>query len=167
MERWSHSVWVLLHAFALSCNEDKYEEWLENMKDIHNLIVCGLCWNDYKKFVTKYEETNPNYMKDSINAFKFTVDIHNHVNEKLGKPIINSYNEALESIKIFASSKPISEWRTIIYNIFTVNIFPNLIHDNPNDIEVYKQKILKVLKYVEINITDYVFENIKTFPEVI
>jgi hypothetical protein len=160
---WSHSVWVLLHALALSCKKDNYDEWLKIMKEMELVIICGMCRYHYIEFTKKYEETNPDYLKDYISAFKFTVDVHNSVNEKLEKPIVTSCNDALDLMKKFVANKPISEWRTDLYTRLVIKLFPCFVKDDSH--ELIKQRILKVFDFLEHNIEDNVFELIKLFPE--
>jgi Erv1 / Alr family len=67
-------LWKHLHKHAKQNSYNK--AWLDRFTEI---IPCGSCKNSFKEFKHPVSEQN---------FFSWTVDAHNKVNKKLGKPIM-------------------------------------------------------------------------------
>lgn len=82
-EKWGPHTWATLHSFALRSDTlntiDTFNTFLTTLEV---LIPCTKCRNDFKIYI---QTLKPQIGK----AFQWTVDFHNHVNKKLGKPILN------------------------------------------------------------------------------
>ena len=99
---WGPKLWFVIHTFALNypdnpTYEDKrvMEEFFNNLKWS---IPCEKCRIHYRERLQR----NPiiNYLDNKQSLFKFTIDLHNQVNQSLGKKIY-SYDEVVQIYKEF------------------------------------------------------------------
>jgi hypothetical protein len=162
MIRWSLPAWVIIHGLALSYNDTIKEEWKSKMNDISLLIICGYCSKHYNTFKADYMIQNPDYLDSASNAFKYTVDLHNSVNQKLDKPIL-SFNEAVVSLSNFTANKRVGDWISE-FHIFFFSDFLLRVRFNS---EEHKQELIKKLEdffiFIKTHVSDEVFESSKTF----
>ena len=131
---WGKHAWLFLHtiSFAYPINKadvtPKLKKDAENLlESLKSLLPCGICRDHYTKMV----ETYPPNVDDRTGFSKYLVDIHNKVNERLGKPII-SYEKATELFapnsvipeELYESSSQKRNWKWwIIAIIFIIVIF--------------------------------------------
>jgi len=82
---WGPIFWKFLHEISFQYpnsateKEKKTHEYF--LKNLSDFIPCQSCKNDYEKYIIQ----NPPNLKSKTNLIKWTVDLHNHVNKKLGK----------------------------------------------------------------------------------
>jgi FAD-linked sulfhydryl oxidase len=81
---WGPILWKELHDHAADYQMDIEAEtrWL---KIFHSWVPCGKCKTHFKNLI---DETPPD-LTSQESYTQWTVDIHNKVNESLGKPIFN------------------------------------------------------------------------------
>jgi len=89
--KWSSHVWQMLHNMSFG-NFQKREIIIEFIEYLPKVMDCKLCKRHYIEYI------NSNNPKDSDDLFKWTVDLHNHVNEKLNKKLW-TLDEATEKYK--------------------------------------------------------------------
>jgi len=85
---WGPSTWATLHFLALKADafqeHDSFQKYVEILS---TLLPCESCRNDFQMWL----KVHPTPSVGS--TFEWTVDLHNHVNKKLGKGLL-SYAEA-------------------------------------------------------------------------
>lgn len=117
---WGPHGWKFLHFVALAYPNEPTEENKKNYKQFFELLQymlpCSLCANNYKDHINNDFPLNDEVLKNKDNFVKWTIDIHNLVNEQTGKKKL-SYDEALNLIYNN-------------YNIPNVNLNDNIINDN-------------------------------------
>lgn len=96
-DKWGPYFWGALHLTALGCPDAQViRTFVECYKSVLPCLACRLHF-------TKVLDENPvPETEDREIIFKWSVDVHNIVNESLGKPAI-SYDEALA---IWTDAKP-------------------------------------------------------------
>jgi hypothetical protein len=82
---WGPIFWKFLHEISFQFPQNptdqekkSHENFLLNLK---YFIPCYTCKNDFQKYISQ----NPPILNSKKNFVKWTVDLHNHVNKKLGK----------------------------------------------------------------------------------
>lgn len=94
------TIWVALHTLAFqypdvpSAAEKSAAQ--NYVKSIATLLPCGACRTHYSQLLTSY----PANVSSRAAFSKWTVDAHNHVNDRLGKPRV-SYDDAIEMYSRF------------------------------------------------------------------
>jgi hypothetical protein len=88
-EKWGPHTWATIHSFALRSDTlETIDSFLLFLTTLGTLIPCSVCRNDFADYLRSNRPI-------SGSAFKWTIDFHNHVNRKIGKPIVN-YEQALK-----------------------------------------------------------------------
>lgn len=100
-EIWGPAAWLLIHSAALSYPESQPSpEIKENYKKFFQSLVyvlpCAYCREHYKQHLERMPVSAVLHSRMSL--FQWTVDLHNEVNESLGRPRL-SYLEALTHIQ--------------------------------------------------------------------
>ena len=94
---WGPKLWFVIHTLALNYPENPTYEEKRIHEDFFNnlvyLIPCHKCRTHYRTHISKYPIIN--YLDNSDNLFKYTVQIHNEVNKTLNKNIY-SYEDAVK-----------------------------------------------------------------------
>jgi len=88
--------WASFHRKCFKADTMKAK--VEAMISIHNDIFyfpCNTCKEDSLRYLSKNPLEEVLDDTDDLALFKWTVDFHNHVNNKLGKRQV-SYDEAIE-----------------------------------------------------------------------
>ena len=87
------SQWTSLHNIARTLTPEKMGAFKEYVKNMATLLPCGVCSAHFRKLVVDtLSATTPQ------EALAWTIDVHNAVNERLGKPVL-TYAQALTSIQ--------------------------------------------------------------------
>jgi hypothetical protein len=87
------SQWTSLHNIARTLTPEKMGAFKEYVKNMATLLPCGVCSAHFRKLVVDtLSATTPQ------EALAWTIDVHNAVNKRLGKPVL-SYSQALASIR--------------------------------------------------------------------
>lgn len=97
---WGPQIWSFLHTVSIFCDEKITEEDFQRVRNVlmnvEKIIPCTPCKDEYSIFVPVLKDITYNDVKkDRMILFKWTFLIHNHVNKKIKKPLIN-YRQALE-----------------------------------------------------------------------
>jgi hypothetical protein len=94
---WGTKKWYEIHTKTMDYpkkpNELEKEEMRKYIIELYKNVSCGYCKRETKEYITKYESQMNEICSSRDNVFKFFVDFHNHVNEKLNKPKV-SYIQA-------------------------------------------------------------------------
>ena len=93
---WGSSTWHYLHCLALSYSDEPTEhEMKEYEAFFQNLILpCAACTIHYRENIKKM----PPVLTSRKELFRWTVDLHNLVNQQTGKPEI-TYEQAATEIQ--------------------------------------------------------------------
>lgn len=113
---WGLYGWGFIHNVALGYPKEQTYMIKENYRQFFHLIgdviPCKSCSTHYKKMIADY----PPDLTDRDALFKWTVDIHNNVNKRLGKSEI-SYNDAY-NIWLKNTNKTLTIENNHSYNIY-------------------------------------------------
>lgn len=87
-ENWGPAFWKTLHVACLAAaSRDELQQFIDGYKLV---IPCGSCRGHFIQIV----DENP---LPVLEYFKWSVDVHNLVNDRIGKPRY-SYNQALQAL---------------------------------------------------------------------
>lgn len=99
-ETWGPHGWKFIHYVTLGYPKDptvedkrKYKNFFYSIKDI---LPCSLCSTHYTENLIKNDLTD-DVMNNRDNLIRWGIDMHNIVNERLNKPIIE-YSDAIKMI---------------------------------------------------------------------
>jgi mitochondrial FAD-linked sulfhydryl oxidase len=113
-KNWGKFGWGFIHNVALGYSEDltymKKEQYRKFFEAIGDVLPCLDCQTHYKDMLVNIPPVLVN--KDTL--FKWTVDIHNKVNERLNKKIV-SYDEAYNIWTKSDIIKPIKKTENKLY----------------------------------------------------
>ncbi len=94
---WGPGAWKFIHYIALAYPENPSTKEKENYKNfftnLQNVLPCQNCSNHYGNNLQKYPLDQA--LDNTQSLFRWTVDIHNEVNQDLNKRNY-SYEEALK-----------------------------------------------------------------------
>jgi len=94
---WGPHGWKFLHYVTLGypmnpTNQDK-ENYKQFFYSLSNVIPCQKCSRNFKQNLNTYSIEPALENRESL--IKWLIDIHNSVNEELGKPVVD-YNTAIQ-----------------------------------------------------------------------
>jgi hypothetical protein len=100
---WGPMGWMTLHSISV-CYPDNptHEEKLICMRTIElfgQTITCRYCKEHFQKMYESYKSLYPTYLNSRKDLFVFATRIHNSVNKRLDKPVIQSVKDALELLQ--------------------------------------------------------------------
>ena len=139
---WGPKIWYLLHHVSYNYNDSpSYNEKNIYYKFFHyipNIIPCNICREFYIKFIKKYPIIS--YLENKNTLIDWEIILHNYVNFKLKKPILD--RPVIDKLYIHLDMNIIIELLIILENkyrhnyyiiFFTllIGVFPNkTIRDN-------------------------------------
>jgi hypothetical protein len=91
-EVWGKHLWFSIHFIAMAYPRNPSYEQRENYKQFYEnlwkVIPCKKCSVHYKRHLKELplEGGSTDFLENNKSLFKWTVNIHNIVNESLGKP---------------------------------------------------------------------------------
>jgi len=91
---WGEHLWAFIHTVTIidfENNEPHVQRVLDSLRAVPAVIPCCLCRTHYENAITNL---NIN-LNEPMCLFRWSVNFHNEVNAKLGKPLV-TYEEALE-----------------------------------------------------------------------
>jgi hypothetical protein len=92
---WGSHLWAFMHtmtAISFENNAPYYTHYAEVLRNLHHVIPCKHCQEEYAKWALELDSID---LSESMSLFKWTVDIHNRVNQKLQKETW-TYERALQ-----------------------------------------------------------------------
>jgi hypothetical protein len=95
---WGKHIWKSIHYIALGypelpTDEDKYNYYTFFIS-LKNVLPCEICRNHYTDILINKLPLTDDILKNKNNLLKWTIDLHNIVNSKIGKKIL-SYEDAI------------------------------------------------------------------------
>jgi hypothetical protein len=92
---WGPSLWQFIHTITIidfeGNNENNNQNALLRLINVQHVIPCGSCRSHYIENLKDVKQLD---LKKPMVLFYWSVDFHNKVNKRLGKPVL-SYNEAI------------------------------------------------------------------------
>lgn len=80
-------IWYTIHSMALfSTSREKMEFYVEYINYLSNNFPCTKCIIHFKNYIKNNNPSKYFNVKDGL--FKWSVEFHNAVNVRLGKPVI-------------------------------------------------------------------------------
>ena len=126
---WGPSGWKFIHFVALGypdnpTNEhiNSYQQFYESLQDI---LPCPKCSDHYQQMIQQYPVSDHLTNRDAL--FRWSVDIHNQVNKRLGKST-TSYDQALAMYTHPPLSIPSILCRILILILLLFAIYYIIIH---------------------------------------
>lgn len=100
---WGPLGWMSLHSISVCYPENpSNEEKLICMRYIElfgETITCRYCKEHFQKMYLSYKTTYPTYLNSKRDLFLFVTRIHNSVNKRLDKPVIQTVKDSLELLQ--------------------------------------------------------------------
>ncbi len=94
-ESWGPSLWLLMHVVAATYPVDPTPEARRQFAafyaSLQHVIPCGGCRRGYAALINGSHRLTPDVLADRMSLFRWTVDVHNAVNAKVGKPVNSDY----------------------------------------------------------------------------
>jgi len=94
---WGPGAWKFLHSVALKYpsnpSDDDKNNYFIFYDNLQNILPCPKCKENYKDHLQKFPLKES--LENNVSLFKWTVDIHNEVNNLNNKKIY-SYEEAFQ-----------------------------------------------------------------------
>jgi hypothetical protein len=91
---WGEHLWSFIHTITIIDFEESKshnERILACLREVGGVIPCSTCRKHYENEINKNFEN----LNEPMCLFRWSVDFHNTVNTKLGKPLF-TYEQALE-----------------------------------------------------------------------
>lgn len=89
---WGKYMWMSIHLIALGYPNNPTQEeknaYHSYFSDLHKVIPCAACSNNYLQHISEMPLTDK-VLSSRNNIFDWTVDLHNLVNNMLGKKVIS------------------------------------------------------------------------------
>lgn len=112
---WGPLGWMCLHSMSVCYPiQPTYEEKLICLRSIElfgDTITCKYCKDHFQKMHQTYKSMYPNYLDSRQNLFLFITRMHNSVNKRLDKPVIQTVKDALELLQTNTKSVSGSSFR--------------------------------------------------------
>lgn len=116
---WGRQAWHFIHCVALSYpsnpTENQRNMYLSFFHSLQHVLPCQICAAHYKSKIEK----NPPNMTNRAELFRWTVDIHNEVNEDNGKRKL-SYAEALFSIEENSKDNTAAMTKALVLSVVSI-----------------------------------------------
>lgn len=99
---WGPYMWSFIHTITVNDFENNFDfhtNIIENLKGIYNTFPCPTCKALYKTYLDKLDLID---LREPMVLFDWSVELHNAVNAKLGKPL-------------WSRERAIAEWCTRIH----------------------------------------------------
>jgi hypothetical protein len=85
-EHWGSHLWSFIHTITIIDFENSEIHNNKILPILNNLKDCIPCYHCKELFIFYLNKLDKLDLKDNMILFKWSVDLHNHVNKKLNKP---------------------------------------------------------------------------------
>lgn len=116
---WGPLGWMTLHSTAcaypespLQSEKELMNTWLDMFRDT---ITCPSCRDHFTKMLATYRSQFPNMLQNRHEFVMFTFRAHNAVNRRLKKPIYNSVDECMTTLKQNIATKSARDYRNAYF----------------------------------------------------
>ena len=138
---WGKYIWKALHYISLGYPNDPTEQQKDDYKTFYTLLKsvlpCKICREHYKENLKNHPLSN-DALKNKDSLIKWTIDLHNIINEELGYSIM-PYNDALNDINSYETSHIINKTDNNNYLLKLIILFSIILMI----IYIYKNNIFK------------------------
>jgi hypothetical protein len=114
-KRWGPIGWMTLHSISLNYPiQPSYEDKLilkKFFEKFANTISCPSCQQHFRLMFDLYKQQHPEWAESRYHLFLFVARAHNTVNRRLDKPIIQSVQDCLTTIKNNSVHTSLQEFR--------------------------------------------------------
>lgn len=117
---WGPLGWMTLHSVAsvypeqpTQSEKDLMSTWLDMFRDT---ITCATCKGHFTELLGKYRAQFPHLLRSRQDFVVFTFRAHNAVNKRLRKPLFNSVDECLETLRNNVKHHKASDYRISYIN---------------------------------------------------
>jgi len=95
---WGTSAWIFLHCVSCTFPEKPTLKEKKNydkfFRSLENILPCKLCRTSYKDYILLHPPIDS--MESRKTMMDWVIDMHNHVNKKLGRPVLSKKKARLE-----------------------------------------------------------------------
>ncbi len=92
-EEMGPSQWMSLHNVARTLTPEKMQTFKQFVQAMAALLPCGVCSSHFRKLVSETLQAST-----PAEALQWTIDVHNAVNKRLGKPVLTNA-QAIRAIR--------------------------------------------------------------------
>ena len=114
-KRWGPIGWMTLHSISLNYPlQPSYEDKLilkKFFEKFGNTISCPSCQQHFRMMFDLYKQQHPEWAESRYDLFLFIARAHNTVNRRLDKPIIQTVEDCLTTIKNSCAYTSLKEFR--------------------------------------------------------
>jgi FAD-linked sulfhydryl oxidase len=122
---WGPLGWMALHSISAIYPENPTQEErmiLEKFIDsFRESITCPHCKQHFTGMLNMYKRKHPEWSSSRYHFFLFVCRAHNTVNKRLDKPILQSLNDCIETLKNATKTTTPSQYRTAYINYLLSN----------------------------------------------
>jgi hypothetical protein len=114
-KRWGPIGWMTLHSISLNYPiQPSYEDKLilkKFFEKFANTISCPSCQLHFRSMFELYKQHHPEWAESRYDLFLFVARAHNTVNRRLDKPVIQTIEDCLTTIKNNSVHTSLKEFR--------------------------------------------------------
>jgi hypothetical protein len=122
---WGPLGWMTLHSISAIYPEKPTSEErliLEKFVEVfRESITCAHCKSHFTSMLNTYRRVHPEWSSSRYHFFLFVCRAHNTVNKRLDKPIIQTLNDCIETLKTATKVTTPSQYRDAYINYLLSN----------------------------------------------
>jgi hypothetical protein len=117
---WGPLGWLTLHSTALAypetptpAEQQLMTSWLDMFRDT---ITCNYCRGHFTELLAKYRTMFPNMLGSRQEFVMFTFRAHNSVNRRLNKPVYQTVQESMDTLRKAVANRSALDYRVSYIN---------------------------------------------------
>jgi hypothetical protein len=117
---WGPLGWLTLHSTALAypetptpAEQQLMTSWLDMFRDT---ITCGYCRGHFTELLAKYRTMFPNMLGSRQEFALFSFRAHNAVNRRLNKPVYQTVQESMDTLRKATANRSALDYRISYIN---------------------------------------------------
>lgn len=122
---WGPLGWMTLHSISAIYPENPtleermiLEKFVESFREC---ITCSHCKSHFTGMLNMYKRSHPEWTSSRYHFFLFVCRAHNTVNKRLDKPILQSLNDCIETLKNATKVTTPAQYRNAYINYLVSN----------------------------------------------
>lgn len=122
---WGPLGWMALHSISAIYPENPtpeermlLQQWVESFRES---ITCTHCKTHFTGMLNMYKRKYPDWSASRYNFFLFVCRAHNTVNKRLDKPIIQTLNDCIDTLKNATKATTTTQYRNAYMNYLFSN----------------------------------------------
>jgi len=104
---WGPAMWLFLHTtsfnYPVNPSESDKKYYYKFFKNLENILPCRYCRENYSENIKKVHKLNYDVMKNRETLSKWVYELHEIINERLGKKSGLTYEEVRDRYEHFRS----------------------------------------------------------------